>query len=114
MSPNINTDISQRRQFVNKFLVQNEVSHHNDEKVICGGDTHLRVHVDGFLSKQNCRFYVFENPHENHEKWIHPQRYSVVWRDCRAFLLMKPAMRLLSILIGIETGVLLLPIGDKL
>ncbi|KYN36525.1 hypothetical protein ALC56_09120 [Trachymyrmex septentrionalis] len=44
-------------------------------KIILSDEAHF--HLDGFVNRQNCRFWGTENPHVIVEKQMHPQRVTV-------------------------------------
>ncbi|CAF4863096.1 unnamed protein product [Pieris macdunnoughi] len=37
----------------------------------------IHFHLNGYVNKQNCRFWGAENPHEYHEQPLHPEKVTV-------------------------------------
>lgn len=65
-------DHQQRRVFVN-WLLEREDGF--SAKVLFSDEAHF--HLNGYVNKQNCRFWGAENPHEFHEQPLHPEKVTV-------------------------------------
>lgn len=68
-------DHAQRREFVEWIIEQQQMNADFSSKLILSDEAHF--HLDGFVNRQNCRFWGSENPHVIVEKQMHPQRVTV-------------------------------------
>jgi hypothetical protein len=68
-------DLRQRLNFAVKFqeLARNEINF--IENLIMSDEAHF--HLNGFVNKQNCRFWGSENPRAIHQRQLHPIRCTV-------------------------------------
>ena len=48
------------------------------EKILISDEAHF--HLNGYVNKQNCRFWSEENPRIIHESPLHPEKV-IVWSD---------------------------------
>ena len=46
------------------------------DKLIMSNETHF--HLNGFVNKQNCRFWAKENPRAVHQRELHPLKCTVL------------------------------------
>lgn len=68
-------DHGKRREFVNWFLEmeRNDTNFHRD--IIFSDEAHF--HMNGYVNKQNCRYWGLDNPQQIEEREMHPQRVTV-------------------------------------
>jgi len=69
-------DFAQRRDFCENMLTI--LTEDANAVVMMSDEAHF--HLNGFLNKQNCRFWVAENPQELHQKPLHSSKVTV-WCD---------------------------------
>ncbi|CAI6353807.1 unnamed protein product [Macrosiphum euphorbiae] len=67
------TDYHQRSEFALEMLSLFEV---NDDILLFMSDE-AHFHLDGFVNKQNCRYYAAENPQSLHERPLHSPKVTV-------------------------------------
>lgn len=67
------TDYHQRSEFAVEMLSLFEV---NDDMLLFMSDE-AHFHLDGFVNKQNCRYYAAENPQSLHERPLHSPKVTV-------------------------------------
>ncbi|XP_046668647.1 uncharacterized protein LOC124359719 [Homalodisca vitripennis] len=65
------TDYPLRLNYANKMLR----SFRNFNKIIFSDEAHF--HVDGYVNKQNCRYWSAENPREKHQRCLHAPKVTV-------------------------------------
>lgn len=68
-------DHQKRRLFADWTLEQLEVDPNFAKKIIFSDEAHFWL--NGFVNKQNCRFWCENNPQEIHEKPLHPEKVTV-------------------------------------
>jgi len=66
------SDFVQRRPFCERML---EIIASDDVILMMSHEAHF--HSDGYISRQNCRFWAAENPRELHERPLHTAKVSV-------------------------------------
>ena len=66
------SDFVQRRLFCERML---EIIASDDVILMMGDEAHFRL--DGYVNKQNCRFWAAENPQELHQRPLHTAKVSV-------------------------------------
>lgn len=65
-------DYEQRRRFCERML---DVLHSEDVVLIMSDEAHF--HLDGYVNKQNCRYWAAENPRQLHQKPLHSTKVTV-------------------------------------
>jgi len=66
------SDFVQRRLFCERML---EIIASDDVMLMMSDEAHF--HLDGYVNKQNCRFWAAENPQELHQRPLHTAKVSV-------------------------------------
>ena len=66
------SDFVQRRLFCERML---EIIASDDVMLMKSDEAHF--HLDGYVNKQNCRFWAAENPRELHQRPLHTAKVSV-------------------------------------
>jgi len=66
------SDFVQRRLFCERML---EIIASDNVILMISDEVHF--HLDGYVIKQNCRFWAAENPRELHQRRLHTAKVSV-------------------------------------
>ena len=67
------SDFAQRRDFCEEML--STLTEDANAVVMMSDEVHF--HLNGFVNKQNCRFWAADNPQEPHQRPLHRSKVTV-------------------------------------